>query len=243
MAGEVIGINSQIYSSSGGYQGLSFAIPIDVAMNVERQIVATGKVQRGRLGVTIQSVDQSLAESFGLKKPAGALVNTVEKGGPAAQAGLEPGDVILAINGGEIINSAELPAVVAAMAAGERARLDIWRNGGARQIEIKVGSFEEPKVASANDAEPAKSRLGIAVRPLSPREQREADSDGGLVVQDVTGAAAKAGIRPGDIIVSVNGQKIKDVEQLRSLVAKSGKRVAVLIERGDVRLFVPVDLG
>ena len=243
LSGEVIGINSQIYSSNGGYQGLSFAIPIDVAMNVERQIVATGKVQRGRLGVTIQSIDQSLADSFGLKKPVGALVNGVDKDGPAAKAGLVAGDVILAINGREIANSAELPVIVAGMASGEVAKLAVWRNGSERHIDVRVGSFEEPKLAAANEGETAKSRLGIAVRPLSPREQRETESDGGLLVQDVAGAAAKAGIRPGDIILSVNGQPVKSVEQLRSLVAKSGKRVAVLVERGDTRLFVPVELG
>jgi serine protease Do len=245
MAGEVIGINSQIYSSSGGYQGLSFAIPIDVAMNVERQLVTSGKVQRGRLGVTIQPVDQSLADSFGLKKPVGALVNSVEKGSPAARAGLESGDVILAINGREVSHSGELPAIVASMAAGETAKLDVWRNGAGRQLEVKVGSFEEPKLASAagKDKDATGGRLGVAVRPLSPQEQRAAETEGSLVVQDVAGAAAKAGIRPGDVILSVNGQKVKDVEQLRAQIAKSGKRVAVLVERGDARIFVPVELG
>jgi len=245
MAGEVIGINSQIYSSSGGYQGLSFAIPIDVAMNVERQLVTSGKVQRGRLGVTIQTIDQSLADSFGLAKPSGALINAVEKGGPAAAAGLEAGDVILAINGREVSHSGELPAIVASMAAGETARLDVWRNGGKRSIDVRIGSFEEAKVATANDKrkDVAGGRLGVAVRPLSPQEQRAAETEGSLVVQDVAGPAARAGIRPGDIILSVNGQRVRDAEQLKSQIAKSGKRTAILVERGDSRLFVPVELG
>ncbi len=243
MAGEVIGINSQIYSQSGGYQGLSFAIPIEVAMGIEKQILTSGKVQRGRLGVTIQDINQSLADSFGLKKPSGALVSSVEKGSPAAKAGLEPGDVILAINGREIAGSGELPAIVAGMAAGETAKLQIWRNGTSRVVEAKVGSFSEPKLASNDGGEPAKGRLGVAVRALTPDEQRQAEIKGGVLVQDASGAAARAGIQPGDIIVSVNGEAVTGTEQLRQLISKAGKRVAILVERGDARLFVPVDLG
>jgi serine protease Do len=243
MAGEVIGINSQIYSRSGGYQGLSFAIPIEVAMNVEKQIVTSGKVQRGRMGVSIQEVNQSLADSFGLKKPAGALVSSVEKGGPAAQAGLEPGDVILGINGKEIGSSGELPAIVAGMTAGETVRLQVWRHGTARDINVKVGNFSDQKVATAETQEAAKGRLGVAVRPLSPEEQRQAEVSGGVLVQNATGAAARAGIQSGDIIVSVNGEAVKSPEQLRGLLAKSGKRVAILVERGDSRIFITVDLG
>ena len=243
MAGEVIGINSQIYSRSGGYQGLSFAIPIEVAMNVEKQIVTHGKVQRGRLGVVIQDVNQSLADSFGLKKPVGALIASVEKGGPAAQAGLEPGDVILTVNGREIASSSELPAIIAAMSAGETVKLQVWRNGANRNLDVKVGSFSEPKVANNERNDENKGRLGVAVRPLSPEEQRQADINGGLLIQDVSGAAARAGLQPGDIIVSVNGERITSSEQLRNLVGKAGKRVALLVERGNSRLFVPIDLG
>jgi len=244
MAGQVIGINSQIYSRSGGYQGLSFAIPIEVAMNVEKQIVTHGKVQRGRMGVSIQEVNQSLADSFGLKKPAGALVNSVEKGGPAAQAGLEPGDVILAIDGKEIASAGELPAVVAGMAVGQTANLQVWRNGASRDIAVKVGSFGDQKVATAESPQDsARGRLGVAVRPLTPAEQKQAEVNGGVLVENVGGAAARAGIQRGDIIVSVNGETVKAPEQLRSLVAKAGKRVAVLVERGDARIFIPVELG
>jgi len=243
MAGEVIGINSQIYSRSGGYQGLSFAIPIELATNIQQQIVTSGKVQRGKLGVTIQEVNQALADSFGLKKPAGALVSSVEKGSPAAKAGIEPGDVILGIDGKEIATSGELPAAVAGRTPGDTVKLQVWRKGGTRDLEVKVGAFSEPKLAAGDTPETAKGRLGVAVRPLSPEEQRQAESKGGLLVQEVSGAAAKAGIRAGDIIISVDGEKVSDVEKLRTLVTKAGKRIAILVERGDSRVFVPVELG
>ncbi len=243
MNGEVIGINSQIYSRSGGYQGLSFAIPMEVAMNVEKQIVAHGKVQRGKLGVTIQEVNQALADSFGLSKPTGALVASVEKGSPAAKAGLEPGDVILGVDGTTVETTGQLPAAIASKLPGETTHLQIWRKGETKNIDVKVGSFGEEKQA-ATDTQPAdKGRLGVAVRPLTPEERRQADLKGGLFVEQAGGAAARAGIRPGDIIVSVNGQPIGDIEQLRGIIAKSGKRAAILVERGDSRLFVPVDLG
>jgi serine protease Do len=243
MNGEVIGINSQIYSRSGGYQGLSFAIPIEVAINVEKQILAHGKVQRGKLGVTVQEVNQSLADTFGLAKPTGALVAAVEKGSPAAKAGLEPGDVILGIDGKSVDNSGDLPAAVASKLPGESTRLQVWRKGATRNIDVKVGSFADETVA-ATDTQPAdKGRLGVAVRPLTPEERRQADVKGGLLVEQAGGAAGRAGIRPGDIILSVNGQPIADIDQLRGIIAKSGKKAAILIERGDSRIFVPVDLG
>ncbi|HRH14825.1 MAG TPA: DegQ family serine endoprotease [Azonexus sp.] len=243
MAGEVIGINSQIYSRSGGYQGLSFAIPIEVAMNVEKQIVTHGKVQRGRLGVGIQEVNQSLADSFGLKKPAGALVGSVEKDSPAAKAGLEPGDVILSINGKEIASSNELPAIVSSMKPGEQAKLQVWRKGETRPVDVAVGTFDDEKLASNDAPEAAKGRLGVVVRPLTPEEQRRSDVSNGVVVQNVAGAAAKAGIQPGDIVIAVNGEAISSTEQLRSLISKAGKRIAVLVDRGNARIFIPVDLG
>jgi len=243
MAGEVIGINSQIYSRSGGYQGLSFAIPIEVAMNVEKQIVTHGKVQRGRLGVGIQEVNQSLADSFGLKKPSGALVGSVEKDSPAAKAGLEPGDVILSINGKEITTSNELPAIVSAMKPGEQAKLQVWRKGETRPIDVAVGTFGDEIVASSDTPDAGKGRLGVVVRPLTPEEQRRSDVSNGVVVQNVGGAAAKAGIQPGDIVIAVNGEAISSTEQLRSLISKAGKRIAVLVDRGNARIFIPVDLG
>jgi len=243
MNGEVIGINSQIYSRSGGYQGLSFAIPIEVAMNVEQQIVATGKVQRGRIGVSIQEINQALADSFGLGKPVGALVSSVDRNSPAAKAGLEPGDIILSIDGKAVGAASDLPAAVALKRAGDQAHLQVWRKGRMHDIDIKVGSFEAEKVATTETPATDKSRLGVAVRPLSPEEKRRADVRGGLLVEEASGAAARSGIRPGDIIVSVNDQAIDSVDQLRNAIAKAGKKAAILVERGEARIFVPVDLG
>ena len=244
MAGEVVGINSQIYSRTGGYQGLSFAIPIDVAMSVQEQIVKHGKVQRGRLGVTIQDVNQSLAESFGLSKPMGALVSSVENGSPAARGGIEPGDVILSLNGKEIASSNELPPLVAAIRPGESVRIQVWRKGGPRDLELKVGAQKDEKQASAESKESsATGKLGLAVRALTAEERRQVDGKGGLRVENATGAAARAGIRPGDVVLSVNGEAVNSPEQLRTLIGKSSKRVALLIQREDARLFVPVDLN
>ncbi len=244
MAGEVVGINSQIYSRSGGYQGVSFAIPIDVAMSVQEQIVKHGKVQRGRLGIVIQDVNQSLAESFGLAKPVGALVASVENGGPAAKAGIEPGDVVLSMNGKEIVSSNELPPLVAAVRPGDTARLQVWRKGGAREIEVKVGGQKDEKTASADGKDAAATgRLGLAVRALSAEERKQADVKGGLLVENATGAAARSGIRRGDVVLSVNGEAVDTPDHLRAIIAKAGKRVALLIQRDNARLFVPVDLN
>ena len=241
-AGEVIGVNSQIYSRSGGYQGLSFAIPIDVAMKVEKQLLDHGKVNRGRLGVLIQELNQPLAESFGLKKPTGALVASVEESGPAARAGVEPGDVILKFNGKEVENSADLPALVADVAPGTRARLEIWRQGAAKELPVTVGEAQAPVAAKAPAAAQS-GRLGLAVRPLTAEEKSEVGA-AGLLVEDVAdGPAARAGIEPDDIILAVNGEKVQSVEQLKSLVAKAGKRLALLILREDRKIYVPISLG
>ncbi|MBL8416509.1 MAG: DegQ family serine endoprotease [Propionivibrio sp.] len=243
MAGEVIGINSQIYSRTGGYQGLSFAIPIEVVMNVEAQIVKNGKVQRGRLGIAIQELNQSLSDSFGLKNSMGALVSSVENESPAAKAGLEPGDVILSLNGKAISSSSELPLLVADIQPGESARLQVWRKGATREIEVKVGAQKEARLASADSRKESQGRLGLALRSLSPDERRQVDGKNGLLVEEVGGAAARAGIRPGDVVLALNGEPVNSVEQLRGLVSKAEKRVALLIQRDDAKLFVPVDLG
>ncbi len=242
MKGEVIGINSQIYSRSGGYQGLSFAVPIDVALKVQDQLVQHGRVTRGRLGVGIQDVNQALAESFGLKRTAGALVSSIEKDSPAAKAGLEPGDVIVRYNGADVNTSAQLPVLVSNTKPGEVAKLDVVRKGDAKRIDVTVGEFKPEKVAAADTAV-EHGRLGVAVRPLSAEERQESGITGGVVVQNSTGAAATAGIQPGDVILSVNNVPVKNVEQLKQLVAKAGKRVALLVQREDAKMYVPIDLG
>ncbi len=240
--GQVIGINSQIYSQSGGYMGLSFAIPIDVAMNVEGQLLAHGKVTRGRMGVTIQDVDQALAQSFGMAKPTGALVSSVEDGSPAAKAGLEAGDVILSLDGQAIASSNELPPRVAQLAPGSQARLEVWRKGHRRDVVVGITGASDAKVASA-EGSTSHGRLGITVRPLTPEERQQADVKGGLLVEGATGPAAQAGIQPGDVVLSLDGTPVTGVEQLRSLVGKADKHVALLVQRGQARIFVPVAIG
>jgi len=241
--GEVIGINSQIYSGSGGYMGISFAIPINVAMKVEQQIVATGRVTRSRLGITIQDVNAQLAKSFGLPRPAGALVGSIDKSGPSAKSDLRPGDVILRLNGQDIDSSGDLPPRIADMQPGSVAKLTVWRDGKEREVEVKVGAAKEEAVASNGQGNAEHGRLGLAVRPLTPEEQRQADVSGGVVVEGVSGPAARAGLEPGDVILSVNGKPVKSVEELRSLTKDAKDEVALLIQRGDSRIFVPIDLG
>jgi serine protease Do len=241
--GEVIGINSQIYSQTGGYQGLSFAIPIDVATKVQQQLVAHGKVTRGRLGIGVQEVNQALAQSFGLPKPTGALVNSVEPDSPAAKAGLKPGDVIVQIGNNVVDHSGELPERVADIKPGTDTALKVIRKGETLTLTARVGSAGEDNVAQKAGNAEAGGKLGLAVRPLSPAEKRESGIEGGLVVEDVGGPAAQVGIQPGDVILAFNGTPITSVEQLRSLVGKSGKEVALLVQRDDARLFVPLELG
>jgi serine protease Do len=244
LKGEVIGINSQIYSSTGGYQGLSFAIPIDMVVKVKDQLVQHGKVSRGRLGVTIQEVSQPLAESFGLKSAGGALVSSVEAGSPAAKAGLKEGDVILSLDGQNISRSIDLSARVAELRPGENATLSIWRKGVAQEIKVTVGAAKADTVANTFESSPENTgKLGLAVRSLNPDEQQQSKVRGGLLVEEVSGPAAKAGIKPGDVVLAVNGTPVKNVGELRSLAGKSGKSVALLIQREQTRLFVPIELG
>jgi len=242
MNGEVIGINAQIFTHTGGYQGLSFAVPIELAVKVKDQLQQFGKVSRGRLGVTIQEVNQQLADSFGLKRPGGALVAAVEENGPAAKAGIQAGDVIVKFNGHAISSSSELPAQVADVRPGTKATLELSRNGTSKEIEVTVGELKSAKVAAADSPSQDHGRLGLAVRPLNPDERRQVGGKG-LVVEEASGPAARAGIQPGDLLLAVNGTAVQSVEQLRALVAKSGKTLALLVQRDDGKIFIPVDLG
>lgn len=242
--GEVVGINSQIYSRTGGFQGLSFAIPIDLATKIKDKIVATGKVEHAKLGVVVQEVNQSLADSFKLDTPEGALVADVEKGGPADKAGVQTGDVIRKVDGKPVVSSGDLPAAISLASPGDKVQLEVWRKGSMEQISARLGNAADKgtQVASAKDAA-GQGKLGLALRPLQPQERREAGVESGLVVQDVAGAAALAGVQPGDLLLAVNGTPIKSIEQVREAVAKSDKSVALLVQRGDEKIFVPVRIG
>jgi len=242
--GSVVGINSQIYSRTGGFQGVSFAIPINVALKVKDQIVATGKAQHGRLGVTVQDLNQPLAESFGLKHPDGALVSNVTPDSAAAAAGLKSGDVITEVNGEPVVRSGELSSLIGMSAPGEHVKLKVWRDRSERVVEAKLGSAEkEPKqVADAGSAaEPG--TLGLSLRPLTRDEKRQAKLDNGLVVEDVGGAAERAGIQSGDVLLAINGKPVQSIEQVKSVLQGKPKSVALLVQRDGEKIFVPVNLG
>ncbi|GFE78967.1 serine protease [Steroidobacter agaridevorans] len=247
LQGEVVGINSQIFSRSGGYMGLSFAIPIDVANNVQTQLVSTGKVTRSRIGVSIQDVNAQLAESFGLDRPKGALVGMVEDDGPGAKAGIKAGDVILKVDGTEIDQSSQLPGLIASKKPGTTVNLEVWRDGGVKRLSAKPVEIAEKGVKVANrdsaDADET-AKLGLVVRPLQKQEKQQVETDGDLVVEDSDGPAAAAGVQRGDIILGVNGKPVKSVEELKTAARKSkGKVVALLIERDSAQIFVPVRTG
>ncbi len=243
LKGEVIGVNSQIYSRTGGYMGLAFAIPIDVAAKVKDELLAHGKVERGRIGVGIQDVNASLAQSFGLEKPEGALVSQVEPGGPADKAGLKPGDVILSYSGKALGGSNELPGLVANTKPGTKANVDVWRNGRKETLAVTVGELKNPQTAKAEQSGEEHGKLGLAVRPLTPDERKELNGLQGLVVQQASGPAARAGIRQGDVITAVNGTPVKSVDDLRRAADKAKGTVALLVKRGEASIFVPIEIG
>jgi serine protease Do len=248
LAGEVIGINSQIFSRTGGFMGLSFAIPIDVARNVEEQLIKTGHVVRGRIGVTIQDLNAQLAESFGLDRPRGALVSSVEKDGPAAHAGMQPGDVILGVGGHSIEHYGELSGAIAAMRPGSETSLQVWRNGKQQTVNVEIAELHEQQPVSASRGHPAggssrkPSAFGLTVRPLSSQEKEQAGTQGSLVVEEVAGPAAAAEVAPGDIILGVNGHRVHTVKELEDAAKAAGRSVALLIQREDAQIFVPLRL-
>ena len=244
--GEVVGINSQIYSRTGGYQGLSFAIPIDLASKIEQQIVEHGQVKHARLGVTIQEVNQTLASSFKLDKAAGALVSSVQKGSAADKAGLQAGDVIRTVNGKPIVAAGELSEMVALKNPGDALKLGVWRNGQSETISATLGGADDKSVqtASASDDGDGSAKLGLSLRPLQPQERAQVGNASGLLVEDAEGPAALAGVQAGDLLLAVNGTPVKNVEQARAALGKtSNKSVALLIQRGDNKIFVPVRIG
>ena len=241
-AGQVVGVNSQIYSRSGGFMGLSFAIPADVAAKVADQLKTTGKVSHGKLGVGIQPLNQQLAQSFGLSDTSGALVGTVEKNSPAEKAGVKTGDVIRKIDGIAMNDSTDVTSRIGNTAPGTKIALELWRDGKPVNVAVTVGTFDQEKVAKDDSNAQDKGKLGLALRPLTPDEKKEVGHDG-LVVENATGPAERAGIQAGDLIVGVGTQKITTVEELKKHVDKAGKSIALLIERDGRQIFVPVRLS
>jgi serine protease Do len=242
--GEVVGINSQIYSQTGGYQGLSFAIPIDVAYRIKEQLVATGTVKHAKLGVTVQEVNQGFADSFNLESPEGALVSSVERGGAADKAGLKSGDVIRKLNGKPIVASGDLPAMLSLANPGDQVKMDVWRDGKIVQVGARLGDASEKAQPVEREAvADSGARLGLALRPLDPMERRQSGIAAGLVIEDASGAAANAGVQAGDVLLSINGRPVTSIDQVRTVVGKSSKSVALLIQRGGDKIFIPVRIG
>lgn len=250
MRGEVVGINSQIYSRTGGFMGLSFAIPIDVANDIAQQLRTVGKVTRGRIGVVIQPVTKELADGFGLTKPAGALVNSVEKGGPADKAGMEAGDVILRFDGKPIGSSEDLPRIVGGTRPGAKVVAQVWRNKTSREVQVTVAELaEDPRTARAGGRgqkppTAAPTVYGMSLADLSDAQRKELKVEAGVLVGEVQGAAARAGMRKGDVIVAVNNQDVKSVEQFNQMMGQfeKGRIVALLVRRGSNSLYVPFRL-
>jgi serine protease Do len=240
--GNVVGINSQIYSNTGGFQGVAFAIPIEVATHIQDEIIKTGKVEHARLGVTIQPVDASLAKSFHLDMPAGALVSKVEPNSAADRAGIKAGDVILEYNDANLVDAGQLSAAVAMAEPGDKADLKIWREGKTMNLSAKLAGIPG-KAELVKTSAGASGSLGLGVRPLTSDESNQSGISSGLLVERVQGAAARAGIQQGDVVLAVDGTAVSNVDQLRSMIQKHGDTVALLIQRGDERIFVPVQMG
>lgn len=246
MRGEVIGINSQIYSRSGGYMGISFAVPIDEVMRVADQLKSSGKVTRGRIGVQIGEVTKDVAESLGLSKAQGALVNRVDAGSPAEKGGIEAGDIILKFNGAAIEKSSDLPRLVGNVKPGVHATVTLLRKGATREVNLTIVEMEADKVAKKEDKkskqEQAFNVLGLVVSELTDAQKKELKVDAGIAIDAVEGSALRAGLRAGDVILRLNNTDVHDVKQFNALVAKleAKKMAALLIRRGDSSQFVPI---
>jgi serine protease Do len=240
LRGEVVGINSQIYSRTGGFMGISFAIPIDEAIRVSEQLRTHGRVIRGRIGVQIAPVTKEVAESIGLGKPAGALVQSVEAGGPAEKAGVEAGDIITKVDGKAVDRSGDLPRIIGSTKPGSKTTLQVFRRGSSRDLVVTVGEFETERPVRRAQAEPgvapgAKSALGVTVSDLSDAQRRELKVRGGVRVDAVEGAAARAGLREGDVILSLDNTEIADAKQFSTVAAKveRARAVSVMVRRGE----------
>ncbi|MDP1605462.1 MAG: DegQ family serine endoprotease [Rhodocyclaceae bacterium] len=250
MSGEVVGINSQIYSRSGGYQGIAFAIPIDVAMEVQSQLRTVGKVSRGRVGVMIQEVTKELAESFGLSKPQGALVAAVEKGGPADKAGVEVGDVILRFNDKSVAQSGDLPRAVGNTKPGSKATLQIWRAGASKDLSLTVGEMPDEAASgrASRRGKPAEAapanRLGLVLAEPSAEQRRQLGIRHGLIVEEVRENGR--GLRQGDVLLALiqrgTQTEIRSVDQFNGLLTKidKGGGITLLVRRGDTQTFVTI---
>ncbi|SMC25287.1 serine protease Do [Andreprevotia lacus DSM 23236] len=246
LSGEVVGINSQIYSRSGGFMGLSFSIPIDVAMKVADELKATGHVTRGRIGVAIQDVNEELAKSFGLPKAGGALLSSVEKDGPAEKAGLKPGDIIQKFNGQAINAPGDLPRLVTATKPGSQARVVVWRDKTSREFTLTVGQMDNADRASkdreykGSQRQDDSGRFGLSVREANARELKQLGIKFGLVVQAANGAAGRAGLQQGDVIVGIGSNDVTSLQQLRSTLTglKAGETIALRVQRGEGAQFL-----
>lgn len=248
LAGEVVGINSQIYSRSGGSMGLSFSIPIDVALEVSNQLKATGKVNRGWLGIVIQELTKELAESFGMKNTNGALVAAVEKNGPADKGGLEAGDVITKFDGKPIVVSSDLPRAVGAVKPGKTVVAEVLRKGSNKILNITVGDMpsdpSEAAPSSKPSVKPEPNRIGLIVKEATPQQKKKLNGKNGLIVVDAQGAVAQAGVRRGDVILGLNNTEVQSLEQFNKQLAgfAAGKSVALLVLRGENTLYVPIKI-
>lgn len=248
LRGEVVGVNSQIYSKSGGSMGLSFSIPIDVAIDISNQLKANGHIARGWLGIGIQEVTKELAESFGLKQTSGALIAGVEKNSPAEKGGLEAGDIIFKFDGKPITTSSDLPRVVAATKPGKVVPVEIVRKGANKTLQLGVGEMPneqgEAPAVSKEPVKPEANRVGLTLRELTPQQKKKLNGKNGLLVIESSGVAAQAGIRRGDVILGLNNNESQSVELFNKQInaVPSGKTIAVLVQRGENTLYVPLKI-